>query len=36
LWTAFGSAFKKLFAKYDKRINVIMCVLLIYSAIGIF
>ncbi|MEI2435703.1 lysine transporter LysE [Priestia megaterium] len=36
LWTAFGSVFKKLFAKYDKRINVIMCVLLIYSAIVIF
>ncbi|GAB1761990.1 LysE family transporter [Priestia megaterium] len=36
LWTAFGSVFKKLFAKYDKKINVIMCVLLIYSAIVIF
>ncbi|MDQ0861053.1 LysE family transporter [Bacillus sp. V2I10] len=36
LWAIFGSAFKKVFAKYDKIINLIMCLLLIYSAITIF
>lgn len=36
LWAAFGSAFKKIFAKYDKIINIIMCLLLVYSAVTIF
>ncbi|PPA86089.1 lysine transporter LysE [Brevibacillus laterosporus] len=36
LWAAFGSAFKKIFIKYDKIVNTIMCFLLIYSAITIF
>lgn len=36
LWAVFGSAFKKIFAKYDKSINVIMCFLLIYSTVTIF
>lgn len=36
LWATFGSFFKKLFAKYDKVINTIMSLLLVYSAISIF
>ncbi|MGM0875243.1 MAG: LysE family transporter [Bacillota bacterium] len=36
LWSIFGSAFKKIFSKYDKKMNTIMCLLLIYSAITIF
>jgi cysteine/O-acetylserine efflux protein len=36
LWAIFGSAIKKIFAKYDKIINTIMCLFLIYSAIAIF
>ncbi|KAF6617650.1 threonine/homoserine/homoserine lactone efflux protein [Paenibacillus jamilae] len=36
LWAIFGSAFKKIFTKYDKIINTIMCLLLIYSAVTIF
>ncbi len=36
LWSIFGSAFKTIFLKYDKIINTIMCLLLIYSAITIF
>lgn len=36
LWSLFGSAFKKVFLKYDKIMNTIMCLLLIYSAIAIF
>jgi cysteine/O-acetylserine efflux protein len=35
LWAIFGSAFKKIFAKYDKILNTIICLLLIYSAIAI-
>jgi cysteine/O-acetylserine efflux protein len=36
LWALFGSAFKKVFAKYDKGINAAMCLLLLYSVITIF
>jgi len=36
LWSGFGSAFKNLFAKYDKSFRVIMSLLLVYSAISIF
>ncbi|APB74435.1 LysE family transporter [Paenibacillus polymyxa] len=36
LWAIFGSAFKKIFTKYDKIINTIMCLLLIYSAVTLF
>lgn len=36
LWAVFGSAFKKIFSKYNKAINIVMCLLLIYSAITIF
>ncbi|PAE06476.1 hypothetical protein CHI12_16335 [Terribacillus saccharophilus] len=36
LWAAFGSAFKKFFNKYTRSINLIMCLLLIFSAISIF
>ncbi|WP_019393611.1 LysE family transporter [Priestia filamentosa] len=36
LWAVFGSAFKKIFSKHNKAINIVMCLLLIYSAITIF
>ncbi|KYG26775.1 LysE family transporter [Priestia endophytica] len=36
LWAVFGAAFKKLFSKYNKTINIVMCLLLVYSAITIF
>ncbi|HZG72851.1 MAG TPA: LysE family transporter [Chondromyces sp.] len=36
LWSGFGSLFKKFFAKHDKSFRIIMCLLLIYSAITIF
>ncbi|RPK10759.1 LysE family transporter [Priestia endophytica] len=36
LWAVFGSAFKKMFSKYNKTINIVMCLLLVYSAITIF
>ncbi|EMT53059.1 LysE [Brevibacillus borstelensis AK1] len=36
LWALCGATFKKVFAKYDRIINMIMCLLLIYSAITIF
>lgn len=36
LWSLFGSAFKNIFLKYDKIMNIIMSLLLIYSAITIF
>lgn len=36
LWSICGSAFKREFLKYDKVVNIIMCLLLIYSAITIF
>ncbi|SEN86791.1 LysE family transporter [Terribacillus saccharophilus] len=36
LWAAFGSAFKKFFNKYTRSINLIMCLLLVFSAITIF
>ncbi|RAS75404.1 LysE family transporter [Priestia endophytica] len=36
LWAVFGSAFKKIFSKYNKTINIVMCLLLVYSAITIF
>ncbi|MFS0562902.1 LysE family transporter [Terribacillus sp. 179-K 1B1 HS] len=35
LWAAFGSAFKKFFNSYTKPINVVMCLLLVVSAISI-
>ncbi len=36
LWAGFGSLFKNFFAKHDKAFRLIMCLLLIYSAISIF
>jgi threonine/homoserine/homoserine lactone efflux protein len=36
LWAVFGSAFKKIFSKYNKTINIVMCLLLVYSTITIF
>ncbi|PGK52038.1 lysine transporter LysE [Priestia megaterium] len=36
LWAVFGSVFKKIFVKYDKQINIVMSILLIYCAIEIF
>lgn len=36
LWAICGAAFQKVFAKYDKQINMAMCLLLIYSVITIF
>src|SRR5699024_2603887 len=36
LWSGFGSIFKKVFAKHDKLFRVIMCSLLIYSAVTIY
>src|SRR5690625_943737 len=36
LWSGFGSLFKKVFAKHDKFFRVMMCLLLIYSALTIF
>ncbi|WP_263862325.1 LysE family translocator [Bacillus aerolatus] len=36
LWSGFGSIFKKFFAKHDKSFRLIMCLLLVYSAITIF
>ncbi|MFB9759396.1 LysE family transporter [Ectobacillus funiculus] len=35
LWSIFGATFKKIFLKYDKLVNTIMCLLLVYSAIAI-
>lgn len=36
LWSGFGSLFKPFFAKHEKSFRLIMCLLLIYSAITIF
>ncbi|ANX11004.1 lysine transporter LysE [Fictibacillus arsenicus] len=36
LWTGFGSMFKKIFAKHEKSFRLVMCSLLIYSAVTIF
>jgi cysteine/O-acetylserine efflux protein len=36
LWSGFGSLFKKFFVKNDKAFRLIMCSLLIYSAVTIF
>ena len=36
LWSGFGSVFKKMFAKHDKLFRMIMCLLLVYSAVSIF
>ncbi|MCY7817591.1 LysE family translocator [Bacillus haynesii] len=36
LWSGFGSVFKKLFAKHDRVFRVVMCLLLVYSAVSIF
>ncbi|MEC5424715.1 LysE family transporter [Virgibacillus sp. C22-A2] len=36
LWSGFGSLFKKVFAKHDRAFRLIMCLLLIYSAVTIF
>lgn len=35
-WTAFGSAFRKLFANYAKPVNTVMALLLVYCAISLF
>ncbi len=34
LWSAFGSVFKHLFEKHDKAFRIVMCLLLIYSAVA--
>jgi len=36
LWSAFGSAFKWLFAKHAKAVNLVMALLLIYCAVSLF
>lgn len=36
LWSGFGSIFKSLFTKHDLSFRVIMCLLLVYSAVSIF
>ncbi|WP_404452038.1 LysE family transporter [Virgibacillus necropolis] len=36
VWSGFGSIFKNLFIKYDKSFRVIMCMLLMYSAVTIY
>ncbi|MGI8386195.1 LysE family translocator [Robertmurraya sp. P23] len=36
LWSGFGSLFKIFFAKHEKSFRLIMCLLLIYSAVTIF
>jgi cysteine/O-acetylserine efflux protein len=36
LWSGFGSLFKPFFAKHEKSFRIIMCLLLVYSAITIF
>ncbi len=36
LWSAFGSVFKHLFEKHDKAFRIVMCLLLIYSAVSIY
>ncbi|MBT2575026.1 LysE family transporter [Bacillus sp. ISL-51] len=36
LWAGFGSVFKNLFEKRDKAFRIVMCLLLIYSAVSIF
>ncbi|MBO1515436.1 LysE family translocator [Metabacillus bambusae] len=36
LWSGFGSLFKNFFTKHDKSFRLIMCLLLIYSAVTIF
>ncbi|MBX9974561.1 LysE family transporter [Cytobacillus firmus] len=36
LWSGFGSVFKKVFTHYDKLFRLVMCLLLVYSAVTIF
>ena len=36
LWSGFGSVFKSFFAKHDRSFQLIMCILLVYSAVTIF
>ncbi|WP_078431519.1 LysE family translocator [Metabacillus halosaccharovorans] len=36
LWAGFGSIFKKMFVRHDKVFRIIMCLLLVYSAVSIF
>lgn len=36
LWSGFGSVFKSFFAKHDRSFRLIMCILLVYSAVTIF
>ncbi|MDP4080848.1 MAG: LysE family transporter [Bacillota bacterium] len=36
LWSGFGSVFKRVFAKHDRVFRVLMCLLLMYSAVSIF
>ena len=35
-WTAFGSAFRKLFTDHAKVVNTIMALLLVYCAVSLF
>lgn len=35
-WSLFGSVFQKLFIKYEKIVNIIMSILLVYCAISLF
>ncbi|MCS0670241.1 LysE family transporter [Cytobacillus firmus] len=36
LWSGFGLVFKKIFTHYDKLFRLVMCLLLVYSAVSIF
>ncbi|MDF2036898.1 LysE family transporter [Cytobacillus oceanisediminis] len=36
LWSGFGSIFKRIFTHYDKIFRLVMCLLLVYSAVTIF
>lgn len=35
-WTAFGSAFKKLFSKHGRIVNTVLALLLVYCAVSLF
>ena len=35
-WTAFGSAFRKLFTDHAKAVNTVMALLLVYCAVSLF
>ena len=35
-WTAFGSAFRRLFTDHAKPVNTVMALLLVYCAVSLF